>query len=220
MAPQSVWLLNDKAINDYFTLLQQDNPSIYAFPTFFYQRYTRTEDSKVNYDAIKRWTKKVNIFSKSKVFFPINIVQGTFAHWVLVVADMVNKELVYYDSLKDYYYYESLLTIMEYLWFEHTEKLGKSFLIDDWKVYKGSNPLQHNGTDCGVFVCTIAEYLSRDAEFNFTQEHMLAFRKLIAYELTTHQLVKINVPSNSIAEEIHRITCNHLTKKFPNVTFG
>ena len=113
MAPQSEWLLNDKAINDYFLLLQQEYPSVHALPTFFYQRYTRTKDSKENYDAIKRWTKKVNIFSKSKVFFPINIVQGNFSHWVLVVADMVNKELIYYDSLKEFYFYECHLKLLE-----------------------------------------------------------------------------------------------------------
>ena len=204
----SEWMLTDKAMNGYFKLIIKEYPNVHAFDTFFYERY-----SKSHYQGVQKWTKKVDIFSKRKVFFPINIVKGKFSHWVLVVADMVNQELVYYDSLKEYYNKESHMAIMEYLGFEHEQKLGKSFPLDDWKFLKGSNPVQNNGVDCGVFVCIFAEYLSRDVAFNFTQKHILEFRKLIAYEISTKQIFKIDVNSNSIEEEINRIIYVHLTYK-------
>ncbi|CAI6373240.1 unnamed protein product [Macrosiphum euphorbiae] len=140
VASQRVWLLNDHVLNDYFTLIKKENPSVHSFDTFFYER-----NSKTKYEGIKHWTKNVDIFSKRKVFFPINIVEGPFAHWIIVVADMVNQELVYYDSLNRHYNYKIHIAIMEYLGIEHEQKLGKSFPADDWKFVKGCTPFRITG---------------------------------------------------------------------------
>ena len=43
-----------------------------------------------------RWTRKIDLFSKHKVFFPINISN---THWTLAVSYMDEKKIVYYDSL-------------------------------------------------------------------------------------------------------------------------
>jgi len=208
MAPQTVWYLNDNVLNDYFTLIKKENPSVHSFDTYFYERFLKS-----GYESVERWTKNVDIFSKRKVFFPINITGKKFAHWILVVADMENQQVVYYDSLEGHYNFNIHGNILEYLGYEHRQKLGKPLPLQDWQFVKGYNPIQNNGKDCGVFVCTFAEYLSRDAQFNFSQKNMLSFRKLIAYELMTQQLVKINVPRNSIDKEIDRITFNFLIKK-------
>ncbi|XP_060864066.1 sentrin-specific protease 2-like [Metopolophium dirhodum] len=208
MAPPTHWYLNDNVINDYFNLIKKQNPSVYSFDTYFYERL-----KKSGYNFIERWTKRVNIFSKRKVFFPINIKANNFAHWVLVMADMEDQQVVYYDSLSNHHNFEIHSDILEYLGLEHRRKLGTPLPFEDWKLVKADNPIQSNGKDCGVFVCTFAEYLSRDAVFNFSQKHMLSFRKLIAYELSTQQLINIHVEENHIDEEIDRITNNFLINK-------
>ncbi len=50
-------------------------------------------------------------------------------------------------------------------------------------------PQQENAYDCGVFTCTILEYLSRGEEvFNFTQKHMPYIRRKMILEIATSQL--------------------------------
>jgi len=72
---------------------------------------------------------------------------------------------------------------------EQKDKKGTEIGLEEWKLIGFDNiPRQTNCWDCGVFVCTYAEYLSWEAAFNFYQEHMSSFRKLIAYELDEKKL--------------------------------
>ena len=50
-------------------------------------------------------------------------------------------------------------------------------------------PEQLNGCDCGVFMLKYAEYMSREAEFSFTQHHMPYFRQQIVYEIISKKLL-------------------------------
>ncbi len=50
-------------------------------------------------------------------------------------------------------------------------------------------PQQMNGSDCGMFACKFAEYLSRDAEVTFSQEDMPYFRKRMVFEIVTNRLI-------------------------------
>lgn len=52
-------------------------------------------------------------------------------------------------------------------------------------------PKQNNTDDCGVFVCTYAEFISRGKtanEFSLKSTDMSIYRKLIAYEILTSEL--------------------------------
>jgi len=124
------------------------------------------------------------------------------------MADMEYQQVVYFDSLVNHHEDEIRSNILVYLMLEHRQKLVKSLSSQDWKIVKGYNPVQSNGRDCGVFVCTIAEYLARDASFNFKQKNMSSFRRLIFYELSIQQLVTIDVNEDLINEEIDRIINN------------
>ena len=50
-------------------------------------------------------------------------------------------------------------------------------------------PQQMNGSDCGMFTCKFAEYLSRNANISFTQEDMPYFRKRMIYEIVQAKLM-------------------------------
>ncbi|XP_060874158.1 sentrin-specific protease 2-like [Metopolophium dirhodum] len=195
--------LNDSVINDYFKLIENQNPSVYCFDTYFYERF-----GKSKYKSVERWTKNINIFSKRKVFFPINIIRKNFKHWLLIMADLEKKQVIYYDSLVNHYEPEIHINILEYLQQEHERKLGNPLPLQEWEIVKGCNPVQSNGRDCGVFVCVIAEYLARDASFNFNQSNMASFRALMFYELLNQQLVTVDVDEDLIEGEIYRIVAN------------
>jgi len=50
-------------------------------------------------------------------------------------------------------------------------------------------PQQMNGSDCGMFACTFAEYLCRGADITFTQQDMPYFRRKMVYEIYTCKLL-------------------------------
>ena len=50
-------------------------------------------------------------------------------------------------------------------------------------------PMQSNGTDCGVFVLKYAEYLSRNAAFNFESKDIKKFRKIMMYEIMNSRII-------------------------------
>ncbi|CAK6448945.1 unnamed protein product [Pipistrellus nathusii] len=83
--------INDEVINFYMNLLMERNkkqgyPVLHAFSTFFYPKL-----KSGGYQAVKRWTKAVNLFEQELVLVPI--------HRSLVVIDLRKKCLKYLDSM-------------------------------------------------------------------------------------------------------------------------
>ncbi|KAI9149279.1 ulp1 protease family [Paramyrothecium foliicola] len=80
--------LNDNLINFYIrylqTRLEQTKPDIlnkvYFFNTFFYEKL-RPARGKINYDGVKAWTAKIDIFSYDYIVVPVN----ENAHWYLAI---------------------------------------------------------------------------------------------------------------------------------------
>jgi len=192
--------LNDIVINDYMTLINTYYESeVYIFDTFFYLNLV-----KRGFDLVKKWTKKIDLFSKKKLIFPIHLKD--INHWVLACANMETKEIKYFDSLYGYDYYNIQVNILEYLRKIHLVKVGTPFCTDHWTLTNAVDiPTQKNSYDCGVFVCTFAEYLARDAKFNFLQTHMELFRQLILYELLKKKLVPIDVDTEEIESFIRKV---------------
>ncbi|XP_025192463.1 sentrin-specific protease 1-like [Melanaphis sacchari] len=183
--------LNDTVINDYMDLINKRYSNVYVYNTHFYfALITR------GFNMVKRWVRKIDVFSKKKLLFPIHLQNCN--HWVLVCVNFELKQIQYYDSLKRHNL-EVQYNIFQYLNEQYLETIGSSLCTKNWKMVTVSDiPYQENGHDCGVFVCTYAEYLARDAAFNFSQRHMKSFRQLIAYELTVKKLVDVNVDAEDI----------------------
>ncbi|KAI9798674.1 MAG: hypothetical protein M1833_004663 [Piccolia ochrophora] len=83
--------LNDSIIAFYLRYLEHrlehENPikasRVYIFNTFFYERLTSTVKGKrgINYEAVAKWTSKVDIFDFDYVIVPVN----EDAHWYLAI---------------------------------------------------------------------------------------------------------------------------------------
>ena len=79
------------------------------------------------------------------------------------------------------------------VYFEHFERL-KTELEGDWELesLSGDIPQQDNSSDCGVFSCKFADYISlgydEPSKFNFKARNMPSFRKLICYYITKGEL--------------------------------
>lgn len=153
--------LNDEIINFYFNMLMERSPKeIYCFNTFF---YSKLKDS--GHKALRRWTKKVDIFSFKLILIPVHLGM----HWTLASIDMRNKQINYYDSMNGNNQ-DCLNLLLTYLKDELLDKKKEHLDIENWRtIIVKKIPQQMNGSDCGMFTCKYADYLSRNKSFTFNQ---------------------------------------------------
>ncbi|CAL8319823.1 unnamed protein product [Merluccius merluccius] len=179
--------LNDEVINFYMNLLVQRSkspglPSVDTFNTFFYPKLLTS-----GYSAVRRWTKKMDIFAADILLVPIHLGM----HWCLSVVDFRKKVIMYYDSMggnND----EACQTLLQYLKQESKDKKGKELDTSSWTLHSRRRheiPQQMNGSDCGMFTCKYAEYITKDKAITFTQRHMPYFRRRMVWELLNRKLL-------------------------------
>jgi len=177
--------LNDEVINFYMQMIVtrsgKDNfCPVYACTTFF---YPKLKDG--GHASVKRWTKKVDIFSHAIILIPVHLGM----HWCLATIDMQRKAITYYDSMGGNNK-GCLKALAEYVKEEHQAKKGAPLDMSKWsQVIASDIPQQMNGSDCGMFTCKFAEYLSRRAKFTFSQRDMPYFRKRMVYEIVKNKLL-------------------------------
>ena len=97
-------------------------------------------------------------------------------HWVLVAFFPPSKSVVYYDSLHGDG--TTIRTqVLEFFQTRFPKETGSASSDFEWKSADEPDvPHQSNSFDCGVFVCQMAERLSRRSPFNFNQSQMPAIR--------------------------------------------
>jgi len=178
--------LNDEVINFYMSLLMERGgtakkyPSIYAFNTFFYPKVVSS-----GHAGVKRWTRKVDIFSNDFIIVPIHLQ----LHWCMACIDLNKEKINYYDSMGSPNT-KCLNTLLQYLEDEMKDKKKEVLDTRGWTLSNvQSIPQQMNGSDCGIFACTFAEFLSRRATFTFSQEDMQYFRRKMVWEILQGELM-------------------------------
>ncbi|XP_038936284.1 sentrin-specific protease 1 isoform X1 [Rattus norvegicus] len=179
--------LNDEIINFYMNMLMERSkekgfPSVHAFNTFFF-----TKLKAAGYQAVKRWTKKVDVFSVDILLVPIHLG----VHWCLAVVDFRKKSVTYYDSMGGVNN-EACRILLQYLKQESVDKKRKEFDTNGWQLFSKKSqeiPQQMNGSDCGMFACKYADCITKDRPINFTQQHMPYFRKRMVWEILHRKLL-------------------------------
>lgn len=182
--------LNDQIINFYLLLLSErserclgsgDLPKLYSMNTFFYQRLTEG-----GHLAVRQWTRNVNLFDYDIILVPIHVKQ---IHWCMAAINLENKTIKYYDAFNTPNS-RVLRVLKRYLEDESVDKLNSKFSITNFKckcVTVCGRQLNHS--DCGVFSCMFAEYISREKDINFTQKHMSFFRQKMIIEIVQGELL-------------------------------
>jgi len=174
--------LNDEVINFFMNLITERSktnknlPNVVAFNTFFYQMM---RDS--GYQRVRKWTTRANVdvFSLDVLVVPVHLP----AHWCLGIVDFSTKELRYYDSLgginNDFFW-----IIRNWMQEEHLDKKGTAIDLSAWKnVTVEEIPHQENGYDCGVFLCTFADFVSSSKPLIFDQDNMPYFRQKMILDI-------------------------------------
>ncbi|KAM6924869.1 sentrin-specific protease 1 [Xenentodon cancila] len=179
--------LNDEVINFYMNLLVERSkkpslPSVNTFNTFFYPKLRSS-----GYSAVRRWTKKMDVFAKDILLVPVHLGM----HWCLSVVDFRKKSIMYFDSMGGNNL-DACLALLEYLQQESKDKKGKEMVTSGWILHSkkpSEIPQQMNGSDCGMFTCKYADYITKDKPITFTQKHMPYFRRRMVWEIVNHRLL-------------------------------
>ncbi|XP_065822692.1 sentrin-specific protease 2 isoform X2 [Labrus bergylta] len=186
--------LNDEVINFYFSLVMERRAEeaaglkVYTFSTFFFPKLRGGGGGQAGgHAAVKRWTKAVDLFLYDLILVPLHLG----VHWALAVIDLKSKTVKSYDSMGQRHDDICSLLLL-YLKEEHRAKKGRELDSAKWTVDSlraTEIPQQRNGSDCGVFACKYADYISRGRPFNFKQCHMPLFRKLMIWEIINQKLL-------------------------------
>ncbi|KAJ9476805.1 Ubiquitin-like-specific protease 1 [Pseudozyma hubeiensis] len=126
---------------------------VHYFSSFFWSNL-----KSKGFDGVKRWTRRIDIFSKDLILFPINLGN---AHWVCGVINMRKQRFEYYDSMGAHN--QAAFNLMRtYLTEEARDKKKKEIDLRGWKdVFSDDSPQQENSYDCGVFAAQTLEQVSR-----------------------------------------------------------
>lgn len=179
--------LNDEVINFYMNLLMERSsgqtkyPKVYAMNTFFMPKVLQQGQS-----GVRRWTRKTDIFAYDVIPVPVHVSN---IHWCMAIIHLRDKTIRYYDSMGQPN--KRVLDALEqYLKDESMDKRKSALNTTDWiKECVTDCPRQMNGSDCGVFSCMFAEYVTRDHRINFSQDNMPYFRQKMILEIYSGELL-------------------------------
>uniref|UniRef100_A0A1B0B6J7 Ubiquitin-like protease family profile domain-containing protein n=1 Tax=Glossina palpalis gambiensis TaxID=67801 RepID=A0A1B0B6J7_9MUSC len=157
-------------------------PTVYAMNTFFIPCLM-----KAGYGGVKRWTRKVDIFTKDILPVPVH-VGGV--HWCMAIIHLKNRTIKYYDSMGTPNP-NVLKALEQYLKDESMDKRKQPFDTSQFLIESVPDvPRQMNGSDCGVFSCMFAEYVTRNKEITFSQQNMEYFRQKMILEIVQGELLQ------------------------------
>ncbi|XP_054622786.1 sentrin-specific protease 5-like isoform X2 [Dunckerocampus dactyliophorus] len=161
-------------MNMYGELIMEASQHKVHFLNSFFHRQLMTK----GYDGVKRWTKQVDLFSKTLLLVPIHLE----VHWCLVTADIARRKICLFDSQGNALR-KVARNILKYLVTEATEKQRASF-VSGWAMsFDEKVPQQTNENDCGVFVLEYSRCLALAQPLHFSQRDIPKIRKRIYKEL-------------------------------------
>jgi len=123
------------------------------------------------HQTVKRWTRKIDLFDKDIIFFPVNLAN---MHWVLAVINKRKKRFEYYDSLAGPDP-GVLAKLRRYYKDEYRAKNNEDLDLAEWSDYQPDVPKQSNSSDC--------EAKAESVVFDFTAENMPYIRNMMVLEI-------------------------------------
>jgi Ulp1 family protease len=176
-----------------------NRPRCYFFPTYFYHKLTRTESESAcvsagyNFSEVKKYLKALpagsTLFDFDCAFIPIH---ATISHWCLAVIQFQQKCITYYDSKRecpptDHGVLQNLLSYL----LDLGSMVNRVQDASRWTTSIAlQSPQQRGDNDCGVFVCKIAEYLSKGCllPVTFTLSDINCFRSRMLLDILSSDI--------------------------------
>ena len=190
-----VWL-NDEVVNFFMKLFEERESKAAAanmarksnmyMNSFFYSKLAFSKGG-FNYNNVKRWTRKLNVFSYNLIFIPINAAN----HWTLICVSIPTKEIMYLNSLDNSKVDGKTVTSNIEMWLRmEFESKNISGPFKDFNVKPVRCPQQSNTDDCGVFILAYTDLLSNQLDIDIMMQSLAdGVRKLIAFWIVRGYLV-------------------------------
>jgi sentrin-specific protease 1 len=129
-----------------------------------------------------------DIFDQDKVIIPVHLP----GHWTLLVVNFSKQLFEYYDTMgaNKAQAAKAIATVMK-CFLQYAVSIRKETSLSSYAQYIPKIqqiPEQGNGDDCGVFMCTLADYLAQDLDFNFTQADIPRFRLKMVRDIRQQRL--------------------------------
>lgn len=188
----TVCLEKDQEVNDdvldFYLLHAAENrlhcdlkTMLYLYNSCFYQKL-----SQFNPQALLKWTKNTDIFSKKYLIIPV----CDSHHWILVIVRMdPNIKLMILDSLQKQQktVERRIVRYLKDVWSARPSQGGRKTLEVEQVRYP-TVPRQPNDKDCGLYVMKcfeqFLEFVNRDLQWStwnpdFSHRDILSFRKIV-----------------------------------------
>ena len=167
--------INDSLINFYFKYLKNtQNESfkqVFVYSTLFFvdlKKYWCQESNDfTDYDRIRKWTRKTNIFIHDALIIPVN---EKLRHWYLIIVSFKLNKILILDSFPEQEKRGDKDCFLLRKYFAKELKLTDMNSSQDFQCLKQENPkvlLQNNHKDCGIFILQYAESFVKNLERNF-----------------------------------------------------
>lgn len=177
----SAWF-NDEIINGYAQLQRERHGCLHdpaagpvlVLSTYFFSKLF--ERKQYCYLAVQRWTRKVHVLQKDKIFIPVNVNAN---HWVGVLVEPRSCVVSVYDSLGTTPS-EVGLVILRWL---RDEAVSRGLPQRAWTVSQQPCRKQENYHDCGVFTVKMMDFLLQGRPLSELTSSTAYYRRRIAAEL-------------------------------------
>jgi len=137
---------------------------------------------------VKKWAQDIDILNTDLIFVPINHDQN---HWVLVVVNVVDHQVEYYDPYHNPDTHGYAANIRKWFAAECDQRSQCQPVLAHWQPITWAMPIdlvapkQYNAYDCGMFVllyaqCRAIDYKLGSAPAPFCQQDMPLLRKQVA----------------------------------------
>ena len=162
--------IDDEVVNGYLSLLnrQQHHTNSHCMHTSFFDflynpsgaiRYL--EANCLHYNNAKRYTDNIDIFTLHNWTVPVFLGSRTSGHWTLLNANMMTKEVRYYDSLGcgGRQYAEALCEFIREEW--RSKKQGEA---PTWTSLGSDASVPHQGAtnDCAIYSLLFAHAIHQN----------------------------------------------------------
>lgn len=182
--------LTDPIISFYLFMIEERSetssryPSVYAFNTYFFTDLEEHDQSNQIESSFSSVTFS-DLFAKQIILIPVYKPD----HWTLIVLNLEESSINFYDSSRLYDGHTEMALILRFMKIVHLKQrkveMSQRFLI---QTAIEPFPRQENNSDCGVFICQYSEHISRNATMQFTQEDMQWYRRTMIYEILVGKL--------------------------------
>ena len=150
--------------------------------------YQHNNSNKYNYADVRNFTRArradksqqhIDIRTKSLLIVPINVNN---THWVLVVAFMQQKKIMYYDSFNQNGN-SYMKTIQRYIGDEIRVNCKGVEDMKKWQLANVRVPQQRNNYDCGICVLMNVDLLLQNKPLTYNANDMTDYRVKVANDI-------------------------------------